>query len=202
MAAGLGVVTPFCSCSAVPLFIGFVQAGVPLGVTFSFLIAAPMVNEVALTLLLRTLRLAHCAALSRSRPVCRDRRRVVHRSAAHGGVSSRTGCATCHAWSRQQTGSTAHARGARSRLDARPCATIVGTGLALRRRAASPSAPSIHGYVPETVMAAIMGRDAWWSVPLAVAARRPDVRQCGRHHSDRAGVAGQGRRARARCWPS
>ena len=51
MAASLGVVTPFCSCSAVPLFIGFVQAGVPLGVTFSFLIAAPMINEVALTLL-------------------------------------------------------------------------------------------------------------------------------------------------------
>jgi uncharacterized membrane protein YraQ (UPF0718 family) len=52
MAATLGVFTPFCSCSAVPLFIGFVQAGVPLGVTFSFLISAPMVNEVALTLLL------------------------------------------------------------------------------------------------------------------------------------------------------
>ena len=51
MAACLGIVTPFCSCSAVPLFIGFVQAGVPLGVTFSFLISAPMVNEVALTLL-------------------------------------------------------------------------------------------------------------------------------------------------------
>ncbi len=51
LAALLGIVTPFCSCSAVPLFIGFVQAGVPLGVTFSFLISAPMVNEVALTLL-------------------------------------------------------------------------------------------------------------------------------------------------------
>jgi uncharacterized membrane protein YraQ (UPF0718 family) len=51
MAASLGIVTPFCSCSAVPLFIGFVQAGVPLGITFSFLISAPMVNEVALTLL-------------------------------------------------------------------------------------------------------------------------------------------------------
>ena len=51
LAATLGIVTPFCSCSAVPLFIGFVQAGVPLGVTFSFLIAAPMVNEVALALL-------------------------------------------------------------------------------------------------------------------------------------------------------
>jgi uncharacterized membrane protein YraQ (UPF0718 family) len=51
LAALLGVVTPFCSCSAVPLFIGFVQAGVPLGVTFSFLISAPMVNEIALVLL-------------------------------------------------------------------------------------------------------------------------------------------------------
>lgn len=51
LAALLGVVTPFCSCSAVPLFIGFVESGVPLGVTFSFLISAPMVNEVALILL-------------------------------------------------------------------------------------------------------------------------------------------------------
>ncbi len=51
LAASLGVVTPFCSCSAVPLFIGFVESGIPLGVTFSFLIAAPMVNEVALAML-------------------------------------------------------------------------------------------------------------------------------------------------------
>ena len=50
-AAGIGVITPFCSCSAVPLFIGFVEAGVPLGVTFAFLIASPMVNEVALVML-------------------------------------------------------------------------------------------------------------------------------------------------------
>ena len=52
MAALLGIVTPFCSCSAIPLFLGFVEAGIPLGVTFSFLIAAPMINEVALVLLL------------------------------------------------------------------------------------------------------------------------------------------------------
>ena len=51
LAASLGVVTPFCSCSAVPLFIGFVESGIPLGVTFSFLIAAPMINEVALVML-------------------------------------------------------------------------------------------------------------------------------------------------------
>ena len=52
LAAGLGVVTPFCSCSAVPAFIGFVASGVPLGVTMSFLIASPLVNEVAIALLL------------------------------------------------------------------------------------------------------------------------------------------------------
>ncbi|MEI7907117.1 MAG: permease, partial [Bacteroidota bacterium] len=51
LASLLGVVTPFCSCSAIPLFLGFVESGIPLGVTFSFLIAAPMINEVALVLL-------------------------------------------------------------------------------------------------------------------------------------------------------
>lgn len=52
LASLLGIVTPFCSCSAIPLFLGFVQAGVPLGTTFSFLIASPMINEIALVLLL------------------------------------------------------------------------------------------------------------------------------------------------------
>lgn len=52
MAASLGIVTPFCSCSAIPLFLGFVEAGIPLGVTFSFLISAPLINEVALVLLI------------------------------------------------------------------------------------------------------------------------------------------------------
>jgi len=52
LAVGLGAVTPFCSCSSVPLFIGFVEAGIPLGVTFSFLIASPMINEVAVVILI------------------------------------------------------------------------------------------------------------------------------------------------------
>ena len=51
LAALLGIPTPFCSCSAVPLFIGFVESGVPLGITFSFLISAPIVNEIAIALL-------------------------------------------------------------------------------------------------------------------------------------------------------
>ena len=52
IASLLGIITPFCSCSAIPLFLGFIQAGVPLGITFSFLVASPMINEVALILLL------------------------------------------------------------------------------------------------------------------------------------------------------
>ena len=52
IASLLGIITPFCSCSAIPLFLGFIQAGVPLGATFSFLVASPMINEVALVLLL------------------------------------------------------------------------------------------------------------------------------------------------------
>jgi uncharacterized membrane protein YraQ (UPF0718 family) len=52
LAGVLGIFTPFCSCSAIPLFLGFIEAGIPLGVTFSFLIAAPMINEVAIVLLL------------------------------------------------------------------------------------------------------------------------------------------------------
>lgn len=51
LAASLGIITPFCTCSAIPLFIGFVESGVPLGVTFSFLVASPMINEVAMVLL-------------------------------------------------------------------------------------------------------------------------------------------------------
>ena len=51
LASMLGIVTPFCSCSAIPLFLGFVEAGIPIGVTFSFLIASPMINEVAIVLL-------------------------------------------------------------------------------------------------------------------------------------------------------
>lgn len=82
LAASLGVVTPFCSCSAVPLFIRFVEAGIPLGVTFSFLIAAPMVNEAALAILFGTFGWAHRCALPGSRAGDRhcvggDHRRVL-----------------------------------------------------------------------------------------------------------------------------
>ena len=96
LAALLGVVTPFCSCSAVPMFIGFVSAGVPLGVTFSFLIAAPMVNEIALGLLFALVG-GKVAFLSRRRPWHRDRGGLGHWAGCIWSIGWRPGCATCAA---------------------------------------------------------------------------------------------------------
>jgi len=165
MAASLGIVTPFCSCSAVPLFIGFVQAGVPLGVTFSFLISAPMVNEVALTLLfgmfgwkvaLLYLGLGLSVAI------------------VSGWVIGRLKMeAYLEDWVRdmpkmsadfEATGMTL---GDRIQGGFQAVKEIVGKvwpyilgGIAI--------GALIHGYVPQDFMASFMGRDAWWSVPLAV----------------------------------
>ena len=165
LAACLGIVTPFCSCSAVPLFIGFVQAGVPLGVTFSFLISAPMVNEVALTLLfalfgwkiaLLYLGLGLAVAI------------------VAGWVIGRLKMeAHLEDWVRDMphaaAGYVGGAVGLGERLDAGFTAVreIVGkvwpyimVGIAI--------GAGIHGYVPEDFMAAFMGKEAWWAVPLAV----------------------------------
>ncbi len=165
MAASLGIVTPFCSCSAVPLFIGFVQAGVPLGVTLSFLISAPMVNEVALTLLfamfgwkvaLLYLGLGLSVAIVAGWVIGRlkmeawleDWVRNMPRTSAALGEST---------------------LGIGERLDAGFASVreIVGkvwpyivAGIAI--------GAGIHGYVPQDFMASFMGREAWWAVPLAV----------------------------------
>jgi len=165
MAASLGVVTPFCSCSAVPLFIGFVQAGVPLGITFSFLIAAPMVNEVALALLLALfgwkiallyLALGLSVAIVSGWTIGRLR---MERHLED--------------WVRNLP--RAHAIGA---TESMPLAERVGAGLAAVREIVGRVWPyviagiaigaAIHGYVPEDFMAGLMGREAWWSVPAAV----------------------------------
>jgi uncharacterized membrane protein YraQ (UPF0718 family) len=165
LAALLGIVTPFCSCSAVPLFIGFLGAGVPLGVTFSFLISAPMVNEIAVVLLYGLLGWKVAAIymgtglvvamvagfvigkLNMERHV-EEWVRNVHASPEGVGVPELT-------WA--------------ERLDAGAVAVrdIVGkvwpwvvAGIAV--------GAGIHGYVPEGFLASIMGKDAWWSVPAAV----------------------------------
>ena len=91
-AAGLGVATPFCSCSAVPAFIGFVAAGVPLGITLTFLIASPMVNEVAVVLLYGMFGFEIAALYVASGLADRDRRRRHPRPSASWSATSSRSC--------------------------------------------------------------------------------------------------------------
>ncbi len=165
MAASLGIVTPFCSCSAVPLFIGFVQAGVPLGITFSFLIAAPMVNEVALTLLFGLFGFRVAALyLGLGLSVAIVAGWVIGKAKMEAYLED---------WVQQMPRTQAAAV-----HDTMTLADRVDAGFASVREIVGKVWPYvlvgiligalIHGYVPEDFMARLMGRDAWWSVPLAV----------------------------------
>jgi hypothetical protein len=165
MAASLGIVTPFCSCSAVPLFIGFVSAGVPLGVTFSFLIAAPMVNEVALGLLFALLGWKVALTyLVFGLGIAITAGWVIGKLKLEGWLEP---------WVLKIHAGTADLPVVtvtwpdriRAGLDA--VKEIVGrvwywiiAGIAV--------GALIHGYAPEELLASIMGKDAWWSVPAAV----------------------------------
>lgn len=165
LAALLGIVTPFCSCSAVPLFIGFVTAGVPLGVTFSFLISAPMVNEIALVLLYGLLGWKVAALyLGTGLLVAIVAGWLIGQFGMEGHVED---------WVRQiradgivlpEETLTWHDRFARGWQAVQD---IVGK-VWLYVIAGIAVGAGIHGYVPEGMMASIMGRDAWWSVPAAV----------------------------------
>jgi uncharacterized membrane protein YraQ (UPF0718 family) len=169
MAAVLGIGTPFCSCSAVPLFIGFLQAGVPLGVTFSFLIAAPMVNEVALALLFGLfgwevaalylvlgLSIAIFAGLVIGKLGLEHQLEDWVQKLQNSQSPDAVELADMN-WGERIDSGFRHVR------------EIVGkvwpyilAGIAL--------GAGIHGYVPEDFMASIMGKDApWWSLPAAVA---------------------------------
>ena len=164
LAALLGIVTPFCSCSAVPLFIGFVTTGIPLGVTFSFLVSAPMVNEVALVLLFGLFGWKVAGLyLSTGLLIAIISGWVIGRLHMEKHVED---------WVYEtKTGASADDAAldwpARIRLGREAVKDIVGRvwlyvllGIAV--------GAGIHGYVPEHFMASIMGKDAWWSVPLAV----------------------------------
>ncbi len=164
-AAALGIFTPFCSCSAVPLFVGFVSAGVPLGVTFSFLIAAPMINEVALGLLFALLgwkvALTYlCFGLA----VAIVAGWIIGRLHLEGWLEE---------WVRNVRASAVELPTAtitivdRIKAGIEAVKDIVGkvwpwivAGIAV--------GAFIHGYVPADLLASIMGRGAWWSVPAAV----------------------------------
>ena len=165
-AAGLGVVTPFCSCSAVPLFIGFVSAGVPLGVTFSFLIAAPMVNEVALGLLLALVGWQVALAyLSFGLGIAIVAGWIIGRLHLEGWLEDwvrtlRTEPAAVDSPRLTIADRIAAGAGAVRDIVGRVWLWVVA-GIAV--------GAAIHGYVPEDLLAGIMGREAWWSVPAAVA---------------------------------
>ena len=166
MAASLGIVTPFCSCSAVPLFIGFMQAGVPLGVTFSFLVAAPMVNEIALALLFALfgweiavlylvlgLSIAIFAGYIIGRLKMESHLEDWVRDMPT--VSATLGKDTLTLTDR------IHAGFASVREIVGKVWPYVLAGIAI--------GAGIHGYVPQDFMAGIMGKDApWWSVPVSV----------------------------------
>lgn len=166
MAASLGIVTPFCSCSAVPLFIGFVQAGVPLGVTFSFLISAPMVNEVALALLfgmfgwkIAALYLGLGLSIAIIAGFIIGKLKLEHH---------------LEDWVRNM----AHTQ-ATVATDELALFDRIAAGFASVREIVGKVWPyvlagiamgaGIHGYVPEDFMAGLMGKGApWWSVPASV----------------------------------
>ena len=166
LASLLGVVTPFCSCSAVPLFIGFVTTGVPLGVTFSFLISAPMVNEVALVLLFGLFGWKVAALyLGTGLMIAMTSGWVIGRLKLERWVED---------WVFQTPAGAAYAVGEsgmtwaeRIRCGRDAVKDIVGKVWPYLLGGIAVGA-GIHGYVPQNFMAAIMGKGAWWSVPLAV----------------------------------
>lgn len=170
MAALLGIVTPFCSCSAVPLFIGFVQAGIPLGVTFSFLIAAPMVNEIALVLLYGLLGWKVAAIyLGSGLAIAIVAGWVIGRLKLEGWIENwvqelRIGEAIVVEEQLIWIDRLEHGRQAVYDIVGKVWLYVVaGIGVGA----------AIHGFVPENFMALIMGKDAWWSVPAAVAVGIP-----------------------------
>jgi len=161
----LGIFTPFCSCSAVPLFIGFVEAGIPLGVTLSFLIAAPMINEVAVILLFGLFGWQTAVIyVSTGLVIAIVSGYIIGKLKLEKFVeewvyeinSSRVDSAEekITAGDRIESGYTA----VKDIVSKVWLYIVIGVGIG----------SLAHGYVPEDFMAGIMGKSAWWSVPLSV----------------------------------
>jgi uncharacterized membrane protein YraQ (UPF0718 family) len=164
-AASLGIFTPFCSCSAVPLFVGFVSAGVPLGVTFSFLIASPMINEVALGLLFALVGWKVAVTY------------LVFGLAVSIVAGWTIGRLHLESWLEQwvlavRSGS-ADLPGEQLTIADRIQAGIEAVRDIFGRVwiwiiVGIAAGAFIHGYVPAEMLAGIMGGNHWWSVPAAV----------------------------------
>ncbi|MCB8968534.1 MAG: permease [Ardenticatenaceae bacterium] len=164
LAAGLGVITPFCSCSAVPLFIGFVESGIPLGVTFSFLIATPVVNEVALAMLFGlfgwrvaalylgtglVIAVVGGIIIGRLKPERYVEEFVWQVKVGQAAATQKP------SWDDRIRDA---ARSTREIVGKVWLFVVIGIGIGA----------GIHGYVPEDFLVDVMGRGAWWSVPAAV----------------------------------
>jgi uncharacterized membrane protein YraQ (UPF0718 family) len=165
LAALLGIITPFCSCSAVPLFIGFVTAGVPLGVTFSFLIAAPMVNEIALGLLYGLLGWKVAAIYMGTGLFIAivagwviGRLKLEHHIEDWVTQTNVTGI-TMEEEKLTWNDRFVYGWDAVKEIISRVWIYVI-IGIAV--------GAGIHGFVPSGVMASIMGKGSWWSVPLSV----------------------------------
>lgn len=164
MAASLGIVTPFCSCSAIPLFLGFIESGIPLGVTFSFLIAAPMINEVAVVLLF---------GLFGWKTVIIYVVTGLFIAITAGWVIGRL---NLEKWIEPwvfQLKAGAHPEDEkltfpqRVRMGYTAVKEIVGKVWLYVALGIAVGA-GIHGYVPEDFMASFMGKSVWYSVPLSI----------------------------------
>ncbi len=165
MASSLGIVTPFCSCSAIPLFLGFMESGIPLGVTFSFLVAAPMINEIALVLLFglfgwKTALLyastGYIIAIVSGWVIGRLK---VERFVEEWVYEVKAGNFELEEFEPSFTDRIKAGYDAVIEIVSKVWIYIaIGIGVGA----------AIHGYVPENFMASIMGKSAWWSVPLAV----------------------------------
>jgi uncharacterized protein len=165
MASALGIVTPFCSCSAIPLFLGFVEAGIPIGVTFSFLIASPMINEVAVVLLL--------GLFGWKTAVIYVITGLMIAILAGWLIGKLNLQHWVQEWVYQTKFGNVNGEGEnlvwadRIQYGINAVKEIVGKvwiyvviGIAVGAGA--------HGYVPEDFMASLMGKSAWYSVPLSV----------------------------------
>jgi len=164
MAASLGIVTPFCSCSAIPLFLGFIESGIPLGVTFSFLIAAPMINEVAIVLLFglfgwKTAVIYVVTGLI----IAISAGWIIGRLRLEKWVEDWV--YTLRAGDRSEEEKLSFSNRVKRGFEA--VKEIVGKvwiyvviGIAV--------GAGIHGYVPQDFMVSFMGKSVWYSVPLSV----------------------------------
>jgi len=165
MAASLGILTPFCTCSAIPLFIGFVESGIPLGVTFSFLVAAPMINEVALVLLFglfgwKTALLYAGTGLL----IAIFSGWVIGKLKVERFVEEWVYEIKASDFQIEERKVTFN-----DRIQAGYTAVVdIVSKVWIYIVAGIAVGAAVHGYVPENFMASFMGKEAWWSVPLAV----------------------------------